>query len=70
MGPELRAELEKYVDNCEKNGLTLVCEKVATPEGKEYIISRLNDMMDAYPTWSAEECLTHIEVELNDLKYY
>lgn len=70
MEEELKKELSEYIDSCQKHGLIHVCEKIKTQPGKDWVISRLDEMMDMYPTWKPIQCLGQIEIELSDMANY
>ncbi len=70
MTEKVKAALEKYLNDCEKHQMVFVCKKLATQNGKDYVMSRLYDLMNANPTWTTSQCLAQVEIQLNEQHYY
>jgi hypothetical protein len=60
-------ELESYISSCEKTGLVFVCKKIETEKGKNYVVSRVIEMLEKYPSFTIDNCLAQIESELSEI---
>lgn len=70
MTDKLKNVLSKFIDNCSKTGMIYICKRIENEEGRNYVINRLYETMQMYPTWQPSQCLSQIEVELNDIENY
>ena len=70
MTDKVKTALENYVKQCDKHNFIFVCKKASTPQGLQYVVDRLQKLMEDNQGWSTSQCLAQIEVQLNDENYY
>jgi hypothetical protein len=66
---ENKEKVKALLQNCDKTGLVFTCRKCTTDYGLESCANRLIELIAQYPSWTIDQCLGQLEVELGDQNY-
>lgn len=62
-------KVKKLLQDCDKTGLVFTCRAVKTSYGLESCTNRLIELVAQYPSWTIDQCMGQLEVELSDQNY-
>lgn len=62
-----RTELENYIMQCDRHGLTLICKKTQSKQGLKYVTDRTIELIKEFPDFTISNCLGQIEMELQEI---
>lgn len=67
---KINEKVETLLSNCDTTGLIYICKKMETPQGKEFCIKRIIQIMEANQHYTFENACADLEVQLTELALY
>ncbi len=66
----IEEKVEQLLKDCDTLGLVYTCQKLSTPQGKKFVVTRLIQIMEANQSYTFQNALADLEVQLTDLELY
>jgi len=70
MKAELKSELQSYIEDCSQNKMPMICKKIKNKDGLEYVTNEVIDILKQNPSFTIENAIGHVEMQLNELNLY
>lgn len=67
---EINQKIKDILNNCEKNALVFICNKIQTEYGMDYCIGRVKDILLKNQNFTIKNAIAHLEIELIEEKLY
>jgi hypothetical protein len=62
---KIKDSISEIIDQCDATATPRICEKIQTAAGKDYVINRVVHLIANEGMLTVQECLPHIEQELD-----